>query len=101
MDAKKSGDNSDDEDCRICSLFFCSVKVMDDIITYDRNDKLIKNETIKINLAALPIFKDKSQDNIINLSIIYLIIMIYGTQNMLYNDDLNILRKMISVLILL
>ena len=56
---------------------------------------------ININLAALPIFKDKSQDNIINLSIIYLIIMIYGTQNMLYNDDLNILRKMISVLILL
>ena len=38
---------------------------MDDIITYDRNDKLIKNETININLAALPIFKDKSQDNII------------------------------------
>ena len=74
---------------------------MDDIITYDRNDKLIKNETININLAVLPIFKYKSQDNIINLSIIYLIIMIYGTQNMLYNDDLNILRKMISVLILL
>jgi hypothetical protein len=27
--------------------------------------------------------------------------MIYETQNMLYNDNLNILRKMISVLILL
>lgn len=100
MDAKKSGDNND-EDCRICSLLFCSVKVMDDIITYDIIDKLIKNETININLAVLPIFKDKSQDNINNLSIIYLIIMIYETQNMLYNDDLNILRKMISVLILL
>lgn len=45
---------------------------MDDIITYDRIDKLIKNETININLAVLPIFKEKTQVNINNLFIIYL-----------------------------
>jgi hypothetical protein len=76
VNAKKSGDNSD-EDCRICSLFFCSFKNMDDIITYDRIDKLIKNETININLAVLPIFKEKSQVNINNLFIIYLIITFF------------------------
>ena len=53
---KESGNNND-EDCRICSLFFCSVKIMDDIIIYDRIDKLIKNDTSNINLAVLPILK--------------------------------------------
>jgi len=30
---------------------------MDDIIIYDRIDKLIKNDTSNINLAALPVLK--------------------------------------------
>ena len=53
---KENGDNND-EDCRICSLFCCSVKIVDDIIIYDRIDKLIKNDTSNINLAVLPILK--------------------------------------------
>lgn len=58
------------------SSFVGSVKIIYDIIIYNRIDKLIKKEISNINLVLLSGFNDKSQYNSNNSSIIYLMLTI-------------------------
>ena len=58
------------------SSFVGSVKIIYDIIIYNRIDKLIKKEISNINLLLVSGFNDKSQYNINNSLIIYLMLTI-------------------------
>ena len=58
------------------SSFVGSVKIIYDIIIYNRIDILIKKEISNINLLLLSGFNDKSQYNSNNSSIIYLMLTI-------------------------
>lgn len=58
------------------SSFVGSVKIIYDIIIYNRIDKLIKKEISNINLLLLSGFNDKSQYNSNNSLIIYLMLTI-------------------------